>query len=162
MTMNDWSFNAVDANEYVAENNGGKDDLFVFIIGRDDMFRGKRGDKLVDTIQDVMRDNRSGLLSLKPGKEEVYSVVLKNWEPATGPCVAIRGSVFRSVGKFSDKFISYKHAIADLSHRANMQSMNISKLFYPGVHFKDVPSDIWFEKDKEVYNNDWKMVVTHE
>jgi hypothetical protein len=166
MEFEGWSFTATTVNNFVDEciNGNGKDDMIIFVIGSFPL--GKEGQRLrgknarfLKVVSDTMKTDRAGLVILKRGNEEPYSRILPHWSPATGPCVVIKGSVFRSVGKFREDFISFKYNMADFSHRANMQSIGITRLYYPGVVFDKVPDDRWAHLDKDRYHSEWSSIL---
>jgi hypothetical protein len=159
LALPDWKIDIDRVNQFVDDYANGKDTLLVFTVGgRFSMDGGPRRFP-TEAVAKTMKEDRAGILSLKRGRgEDVESRLLAKWEPATGPCVVVKSSTFRSVGKFSKDYVSFKYSLADFSHRASMSSIGITKMLHPRINMLDVPEDKWAEKDKEKYLEDWKVL----
>ncbi len=150
--LSDWKLDPNEINQQIEEMNG--EEILILSVGR---FH-PQSPKTIEKIRQCMITNRCGILSLKSAREEEESFVLNAHTPATGPVVAIDAKVLR-FNRFNYQYVSFKHAIADLCHRANMDSINIVNFHVPGVKFENVGKDEWAELDKKTYTDTWHSVL---
>ncbi|MFH1328362.1 MAG: hypothetical protein ABIH76_05930 [Candidatus Bathyarchaeota archaeon] len=156
-----WAFDVEQTNELVSKNLGSKDDLFIFYVGdfSYDSTYYKDWLELIGKISDAMSRNRAGILTLKRTREEEDEFILEEWTPPVGPFIAISGKVFRTAGLFNPIFTSFKHAVADISHRAKMLSIHSVELYLPGISFGKLPVDEAEKTDLDIYREEWKSVL---
>ncbi len=149
--LKDWELDPQEVNEQIYDMNG--EEMLIVSVGT---FK-PNGSNIVHKLHVAMQSSRCGIISLKHADEE-RSRIMDNFQPVTGPIVAISSSVLR-FNKFLPQFKSFKYAIADLCNRASLDSVKMMTLYLPEVRFYDVPADSSSRSERSAYEHEWKSVM---